>query len=66
MEENKTFWNKTAAELTVKDQLVVSLALPIIVVGGMVVTGAAFSAWDKASDKFKKIRSNRNNKNTEA
>ncbi len=66
MEENKTFWNKTAAELTVKDQLVVSLAVPIIMFGGVVVTGVAFSAWDKATDKFQKIRSNRKNKNTEA
>ncbi len=66
MEENKTFWNKTAAELTVKDQLVVSLAVPIIMFGGVVVTGVAFSAWDKATDKFQEFRSNRKNKNTEA
>ncbi len=66
MEENKTFWNKTAAELTVKDQFVVTIAVPIIMIGGMVVTGAAFNAWDKASDKFREIRSNRKNKNTEA
>ncbi len=64
MEENKNFWNKTAAELTVKDQFVVTLAVPIVMVAGMVVTGAALTTWSAATNKFKEFRANRKNDDT--
>lgn len=66
MDETTTnFWNKTAAELTVKDNLIVAAAIPACMVGGVVIVGLAFGAYNKVSDKFQKRREARQNETTE-
>lgn len=66
MDESKNLWNKTTAELTVKDQLLLSVAAPALVVGTMVAFGGALSAMDAGRTKFKTFLANRRNKTTEA
>ena len=58
MEENKNLWNKTTAELTVKDQLIVAAVAPIVVVGVMVAASAVVTVADKIVKKFRKTKSN--------
>lgn len=64
-EENKNIWNKKMDELTVKDAVVINLAIPAIAVGGIVAIGAAVNGYNAASSKFRKFKSNRQNKNLE-
>ena len=58
MEENKNLWNKTTAELTVKDQLIVAAVAPIVVVGVMVAASAVVTVSEKIVKKFLKTKSN--------
>lgn len=58
MEENKSLWNKTIQDLTVKDQIKVSLAAPVIT---MAVLLGPLVIWGKISD----IRERRRNANKE-
>jgi hypothetical protein len=46
--------NKTTEELTVKDQLIICAAVPIITIGGIVVAGVALSVADKTRRIVKK------------
>lgn len=54
MEETPSLWNKTTAELTVKDQLIVAAVAPIVVVGVMVAASVVVTAADKIVKKFRK------------
>lgn len=65
MDESKSIWNKTTAELTVKDQLIVTVGATVIVTGGLMAAGAAAGAASKVADKVREIRANRKNKNDE-
>lgn len=65
MDESKSIWNKTTGELTVKDQLLLSVAAPALVVGSMVAFGAAVNAMEAGRDKFRTFRANRKNKAAE-
>ena len=56
MEETPSLWNKTTAELTVKDQLVVAAVVPIVVIGGWAVVAAVVTVSDKIVKKFRKIK----------
>ena len=53
MEETPSLWNKTTAELTVKDQLIVAAVAPIVVVGVMVAASVVVTAADKIVKKFR-------------
>lgn len=64
-ETTKNFWNKTAEELTVKDNLILAAVIPAAMVGGFVVIGAGFAAANKISNKFQSIRVNRRTAKTE-
>lgn len=43
MEESPSLWNKTANEVTVKDQVVLALVVPAIMVGGTLAIAAVSS-----------------------
>jgi hypothetical protein len=59
MDDSKSLLNKTAAELTVKDQFVVTLAVPVILVGGLVVSGAALTVAERGVAKVRTFWHNR-------
>jgi hypothetical protein len=61
----KSFWSKTASEMTVKDNLVMAAAAPAICVGGIVVTGVACIVACSAFEKFQNIRAKRKAAKTE-
>lgn len=57
-------WNKKMDELTVKEVIIVNVALPIVVVGGLFTVSAAVGTVSKATNKFREFRTNRQNKVT--
>lgn len=61
MDDNKSLWNKTTMELTVKDQLVIAVVTPAIVVGGMIAAGAVAGAAVSMKDKVQAKIANRKN-----
>lgn len=65
MEETKSLWNKTVEEMTVKDHVIVAVAVPAAAVGSIVALALVAEGIDKARSKFRTIRENRKNKNTE-
>ena len=56
MDENKNFWNKTFAEETVKDQLVVAAVAPIVGIAAMAALKLTLKVAKSAVDKFQKDR----------
>ncbi len=65
MEENKNFWSKTTDELTVAEFLLVHLAAPIVMIGGVVITGTIYGVSKNTVAKIRKVHENRKNKTTE-
>ncbi len=59
MEENKNIWNKKMDELTVKDVIIVNVALPVFVIGGIAGAGAVVGGLNAAKDKFQQFRTTR-------
>jgi hypothetical protein len=53
-ETTKSIWNKTASELTVKDNLIVAFAYPAVAVAGICAIGYVAGAGMNAYDKFRK------------
>lgn len=62
MDEKNNIWNKKMSDLTVKDQLVLSVAIPAVMVGGAVAVGAVVGA---ASDLSSKVRARFNKPKTD-
>lgn len=62
MEDNKNLLNKTDADLTIKDRVIVQIATPVIAVGSCVLIGAVFCGAEKAVAKVKAVRANRHAK----
>lgn len=50
----KSFWNKTTAELTVKDQLAMVVLAPAALLGGTMVVCGVIAYGDKVVSKFRK------------
>lgn len=67
MEENneKSLWDKSVEELTVKETLVLNLALPAVMIGGVLVGAVAFDQAGKAKTKLKQKLAARKNKNNQ-
>lgn len=59
MEEQKSLMNKTAAELTVQDQLVLMVAAPIVVFGGLAIAGGIASVCSFVAKKVRRNRKDR-------
>ena len=53
MEQNKPIWNKTASEVTVKDQLVVGAVVAAAIVVVPLAIGGVISAGDKLVRKIR-------------
>lgn len=66
MEENKNLWNKTTAELTVRDMVVVQVAAPIIAMGSFLACAVVYDQGTKVVVKVRSIRANRKNKHLTA
>lgn len=62
MEENENIWNKKTSDLTVKDVVIVNVALPVIVLGALAGAGAAVAGISAGVNKFREFRGNRTNK----
>lgn len=65
MEETKSLWSKTVDEMTVKDHVIVAVAVPALAVGSLITMGVVLTGVDKARSKFRTFRENRKNNNTE-
>lgn len=52
--QTPNIWNKTAAELTVKDRAIITVASPILYVGGMVAAGTVLIVTNAIVNKFRK------------
>lgn len=61
MEETTTLMNTKASDLTVGQILLVNLAAPIVMIGGVVIAGAVIGTSQKVVAKFKSVRENRKN-----
>ncbi len=59
-EETKNLWNTKTSDLTVADALKLNVALPIIMIGGVIAAGVVVVASEKVVTKFRTIRMNRN------
>jgi hypothetical protein len=59
MEEQKSIWKKTANELTVKDQLVVSA----VITGGLLAIGVGFTAVARVEELLWNRKQAKKNKN---
>ncbi len=57
--ESKSLWNKTSAELTVGDIMKVNVAYPLIAVGGIVAAVVAVGQISKVGDKLRSVRAAR-------
>jgi hypothetical protein len=62
MEENKNLWNKKMDELAVVDVLKLNVAIPIMMIGGVIAAGTVVVVSDKVITKFRTARENRKNK----
>ncbi len=58
-EETKNLWNKKTSDLTVADALKLNVALPIIMIGGVIAAGVVVVASEKVVTKFRTARTNR-------
>jgi hypothetical protein len=58
MDESTKIWDKKTSDLTVKDQVLLSVAIPAIMVGGMLVAGAVLGAKEIAVEKFRSRKNN--------
>lgn len=64
-ETTKSIWNKTADEVTVKDQLIIAVAIPAVMAGGLLAVSAVAKTGEVVANKFKAFRANRKNETTE-
>jgi hypothetical protein len=58
-EETKNLWNTKTSDLTVADALKLNVAIPIIMIGGVIAAGAVVIASEKVVSKFQTARTNR-------
>ncbi len=58
-EETKNLWNTKTSDLTVADALKLNVALPIIMIGGVIAAGVVVVASEKVVTKFRTARTNR-------
>lgn len=59
MDENKNIWNKKMDELTVKDAIVINLAIPAAAVAGVVGVGVVIEGYSRAASKIRQFKLNR-------
>jgi hypothetical protein len=66
MEETpKNLWTKKADDMTVGDAVLVSIAVPVVMIGGTMLVGAVFSVGQESVRKVRQIlRDRRNNDDT--
>lgn len=55
--EDTTFWNKKANDLTVGDTVKLTVATPLIMLGGFMLAGAAINVVGSITNKFRKNES---------
>ena len=69
MEETKNILDKTASELTVKDQLIVTAVAPIVAFAAVgaatVVAAASVNVYNKIKAQSNAVRENRRNRKLE-
>ncbi len=65
MEETKNIWNTKTSDLTVGEGVKLSLAVPIIMIGGVVAACAITAMSSKVVNKFRSVRKNNQDHKTE-
>jgi hypothetical protein len=65
LEETKSLWNTPVNQLTVGQTLVVSVATPIVMIGGAIAIATVANGVSKVRGKFEKAKADRKVRKTE-